>query len=161
MVRTELDHLLQENTPYGPTPEPSRVSAFEIEWERTGHGAKACDATTTGFMIDIVGLPRSPWNIAAGRVFTDHFIQKMEYDDTREMRQEIEKAFTNRVRSLRSRRKQEGLPQAERASERSKHSRQQRKYQVNKFFYPCSVALAHPQYSYSNVVVGSPSSLIR
>jgi hypothetical protein len=89
-------------------------------------------------MFDIVGLPRSPWNISAGRVFTDHFVQKMEYDDTPEMRQEIEKAFTNRIRSLRSRRKQEGLPQAERASERSKHSRQQRKYQVNKFFHPCA-----------------------
>ncbi|KAH9172229.1 hypothetical protein EDB89DRAFT_1851400, partial [Lactarius sanguifluus] len=76
------------------------------------------------------GLPRSPWNIATGRVFTDHFIQKMEYNDTPGVRQEIEKAFTNCIRSLRSRHKQEGLSQAERAFERSKHSWQQRKYQL-------------------------------
>jgi hypothetical protein len=82
-------------------------------------------------MIDIVGLPRSPWNISAGRVFTDHFIQKMEYNDMPKIRQQIEKAFTNRIRSLRSRQKRESLPQAERASAKSKHSRQQRKYQVS------------------------------
>ena len=130
MVRDELDSLLREDPPYGNTPQPSQVSAFEAEWERTGHGAKACKATPVNFMIDIAGLPRSPWNIAAGRAFTDHFVQKMEYSDTPEMRQEIEKAFTNRLKSLKSRRNRERLSQAERASGRSKHSRQQRKYQV-------------------------------
>jgi hypothetical protein len=132
-VRIELDHLLQKDPPYGRTPEPSQISAFEIEWERSDHSAKACDATMVDFMIDVVGLPRSPWNIAAGRVFTDHFIQKMGYNDTQEIRQGIEKAFTNRIKSLRARRKKEGLSQAERACERSKHSRQQRKYQVSVF----------------------------
>ncbi|KAH9057790.1 hypothetical protein EDB87DRAFT_1564728, partial [Lactarius vividus] len=82
------------------------------------------------FMVDIAGLPRSPWNIAAGRVFADHFIQKMGYNDMPEKRQEIERAFTSHIRSLRSRRKREGLPQIERASEKSKHSRQQCKYQL-------------------------------
>jgi len=130
MVRNELDNLLKESPPYGRTPEPSRVSRFLIEWEHTGHGARACDATTADFMINITGEPRSPWNISAGRVFVDHFVQKMEYDDTQETRKAIEKAFTNRIRSFRSRHKQEALSRADRASERSKHSRQQRKYQV-------------------------------
>ena len=118
-MQIELDFLLHEDPPYGRMPEPSRVSAFAAEWKRTGHGAKACDATTTDFMIDITGLPRSPWNISAGRVFTDYFIRKtrMKYNDTAEIRREIEKAFTNRTRSLRSHRKREGLPQAERASD--------------------------------------------
>ena len=100
------------------------------EWEHTGHGAKACDATTTDFMIDITGKPKSPWNIAAGRVFTDYLIEKMRYEDTQEMRKTIERAFTNRIKSLQSRHKREECPQAERAIERSRHSRQQRKYQV-------------------------------
>ena len=130
LVQIKLEFLLHEDPPYGRTPEPSQVSAFAAEWKRTGHDAKACDATTTDFMIDIAGLPRSPWNISAGRVFTDYFIRKMKYNDTVDIRLEIEKAFTNRIRSLKSRRKREQLPQAERASERSKHSRQQRKYQV-------------------------------
>ena len=106
-------------------PEPSRVSKFLIEWEHTGHSARACDATTADFMINITGEPRSPWNISAGRVFVDHFVQKMEYDDTQETRKAIEKAFTNRIRSLRSRHKREVLSRADRASERSEHSRQQ------------------------------------
>jgi hypothetical protein len=82
-------------------------------------------------MIDVAGKPRSPWNISAAQVFTDHLIGKMEYDDTPDMRKKIENAFTNRIRSLRSRRKKEGRPQAERAVERSQHARRQRKYQVS------------------------------
>ncbi|KAH9168602.1 hypothetical protein EDB89DRAFT_2073753 [Lactarius sanguifluus] len=99
LVQVELNCLLQED-PYGRTPKPSRVSTFMDEWECTGHSAKACDATPIDFMVDVVGLPRSPWNIAAGWVFMDHFIQKMGYDDTPEMQQEIAKAFTNHIRSL-------------------------------------------------------------
>jgi len=101
------------------------------EWECTGHGAKACDATTTDFMIDIAGKPKSPWNIAAGQVFADYLIEKMRYEDTQEMRKTIERAFTNRIKSLQSRHKREERPQAERVIERSRHSRQQRKYQVS------------------------------
>jgi len=112
-------------------PEPSQVSRFLTEWERTGHGAKACDATTADFMIDVAGEPRSPWNISAGHVFIDHFVQKMEYNDTQEMCKAIEKAFTNRIRSFRSCHKCEVLSQMDRASERSKHSQQQCKYQVS------------------------------
>ncbi|KAI9449263.1 hypothetical protein BJY52DRAFT_1227877 [Lactarius psammicola] len=117
LVRSELDYLLEENPPYGCTPEPSQVSRFSTEWECTGHGARACDATTADFMINIAGEPRSPWNISAGHVFVNHFVQKMEYNDTQEMRKAIERAFTNWIRSFR-------------ASERSKHSWQQRKYQL-------------------------------
>ncbi|KAH9012425.1 hypothetical protein EDB85DRAFT_1877766 [Lactarius pseudohatsudake] len=108
------------------------------EWERTGHGAKACNATTTDFMIDIAGKPKSPWNVAAGRVFAEHLIEKMGYDDTQEMQKAIEKAFSNRVKSLQSRHKREELPLVERAIEKSRHSRQQRKYQL--FQRRCSVA---------------------
>src|SRR6202012_4388343 len=92
---------------------------------------KACDATAANFAIDIMGEPRSPWNIATGCVFADHFVQKMEYDDTQGMRKAIEKAFTNRIKSLRFPPKKEALSQAEGASERSKHSQQQCKYQVS------------------------------
>jgi hypothetical protein len=59
----EIDSLLQEEPPYGRTPEPSRVSTFATEWKRTGQGARACDATPADFMIDVARLPRSPWNI--------------------------------------------------------------------------------------------------
>ena len=127
----EIDSLLDEDPPYGRTPEPSWVSTFVAEWNRTGQGARACRATPADFMIDIAGLPRSPWNISAAWIFTNHFIRKMSYNDTPEMRKKIENAFTNRFRSLKSRRKKEGLSQAERAVERSKHARRQRKYQVN------------------------------
>ena len=127
----EIDSLLREAPPYGHTPSPSQVSIFATEWKRTGQGAKACDATSANFMVDVAGKPRSPWNISAARVFTDHLIGKMEYDDTPDMRKKIENAFTNRIRSLRSRRKKEGRPQAERAVERSQHARRQRKYQVS------------------------------
>jgi hypothetical protein len=127
----EIDSLLQEDPPYGRTPEPSRVSTFATEWKRIGQGAKACDATPADFMIDVAGLPRSPWNISVAWVFSNHFIRKMRYNDTPEMQKAIEKAFTNRIRSLKSRRKKEGLSQAERAVERSQHAQRQRKYQVN------------------------------
>ena len=130
------------------------------EWENTDHGAKACDATAADFAIDITGEPRSPWNIAAGRVFADHFVQKMEYDDTQGMRKAIEKAFTNQIKSLRSRLKQEALSQVERASERSKHSRQQRKYQVSLSIRVTAQSLIY-NVSCFNVAVAPPSSLIR
>jgi hypothetical protein len=82
-------------------------------------------------MIDMAGDPRAPWNVSAGRVFADYLIEKMGRDDTPEMRRAIEKAFTNRVKSLKSRVKRDALPRAEKAAERSKHSRKQRKYQVS------------------------------
>ncbi|KAH9055110.1 hypothetical protein EDB83DRAFT_2225394 [Lactarius deliciosus] len=100
------------------------------EWERTGHGAKACDATTTNFMINIAGKPKSPWNVAAGCVFTEHLIEKMGYDNTQEMWKAIEKAFSNQVKSLQLCHKREELLLVERAIEKSRHSRQQRKYQL-------------------------------
>ena len=130
LVRTELRSLLEEDPPYGRTPERGHISTFETEWERTSGGAKACHARPADFMIDIKGLPKSPWNVSAGRVFTDHLIQKMGFNGTQEMRQKIEKAFTNRIRSLKASYKHARLSEAERASERSKHARQQRKYQV-------------------------------
>ncbi|KAH9052746.1 hypothetical protein EDB87DRAFT_1691572 [Lactarius vividus] len=94
-----------------------------------GWSAKACDAHTVDFMVDIVGLPRSPWNIAAGRVFADHFIQKMGYNDTLEKRQEIERAFTRHQEPEVSS-QAGGAPTNRKASEKSKHSWQQRKYQL-------------------------------
>ncbi|KAH9953231.1 hypothetical protein BC827DRAFT_1273687 [Russula dissimulans] len=86
LVRMEIDSLLQDDPPYGRTPERSQVSRFATEWKCTGQGAKACNATPGDFMIDVAGLPRSPWNISAARVFTDHFIGKMECSDTPDMR---------------------------------------------------------------------------
>jgi len=81
-------------------------------------------------MVDIAGTPRSPWNISAGRVFTSYLIEKTGHDDTEETRKEIEKMFSTRVKSLKSRQKRDALSQAEKAAEKSKYSRNQRKYQV-------------------------------
>ncbi|KAI9436902.1 hypothetical protein H4582DRAFT_2058377 [Lactarius indigo] len=100
------------------------------KWEHTGHGAKACDAMTTDFMINIVGKPKSPWNVTAGRVFAEHLIKKIGYGNTQEMRKAIEKAFSNRIKSLQSHHKRDKLPLVERAIEKSRHSRQQCKYQL-------------------------------
>jgi hypothetical protein len=130
LVRSELDSLLMAKPPYGRTPSPSQLAAFASEWKHTGHGAKACDATTADFMIDIAGKPKSPWNVSAGRIFVSHLIEKLGYDDTEEMRMAIEKAFSNRIKSLKSRHGRDKLSNAEKAAERSKHSRNQRKYQV-------------------------------
>jgi hypothetical protein len=130
LVRNELDSLLMVKPPYGCTPSPSQLAAFATGWERTGHGSKACDAMVTDFMIDVAGKPKSPWNVSAGRVFASHLIEKLDYNDTEEMRKEIEKAFSNRIKSLKSCHKRDMLPHVERATERSKHSRNQRKYQV-------------------------------
>ena len=130
MVQEELASLLIAKSPYGRTPEPSQLDAFTAEWKRTGYGAKACNATLTDFMIDIAGTPKSPWNISAGRVFTNHIIEKMGYDDVEETRKAIEKAFYTRFKTLKSRHGKGGLSQAERVAEKSKHSQYQRKYQV-------------------------------
>ncbi len=130
LVRIELSLLLKDKPPYGRTPSSSRLSAFMSEWESSGHGARACETTTAGFMIDIAGDPKSPWNVSAGRTFTDYFIEKTRRDDTPEMRRAVEMAFDTRIRSLKSRWKRDMLPQAAKVAERSKHSRRQRKYQV-------------------------------
>ena len=81
-------------------------------------------------MVDVAGTPKSPWNTSAGRVFTSYIIEKMGYLDVEETRRAVEKAFYTRLKSLKSCRSKDGLSQAERAAERSKHSRYQRKYQV-------------------------------
>ncbi|KAI9507347.1 hypothetical protein F5148DRAFT_1285321 [Russula earlei] len=120
LVWVELASLLIIEPPYGRTPEPSRLVAFAAQWERTGHGMRACEATASDFMIDIAGTPKSPWN--------------MGYDDTVEMRKAIEKVFCTRVKSLKSHHKSNVLSQAEKAVEKSKHSRWQRKYQL---FHRC------------------------
>ena len=130
MVRNELDSLLKAKPPYGRIPSPSQLAAFAAEWERTSRGANACDATVTDFMIDVAGKPKSPWNVSIGRVFANHLIEKMYYDDTEEMRNAIEKAFSNRIKSLQSRYRRDKLPHGEKVAERSRHSRDQRKYQV-------------------------------
>jgi len=117
---------------------------FTSEWESSGHGAKACQSTVVDFMVDIVGGPKSPWNVSAGRVFTDYFIEKTGNDDTPEMRKAVEKAFTNRVKSLKSHWKKDALSQTAKATERSKHSRKQRKYQVSfQHFHPRNATIAH------------------
>ncbi|KAH9035250.1 hypothetical protein EDB85DRAFT_2143903 [Lactarius pseudohatsudake] len=129
-VRIELSLLLKDNPPYGRTPSPSQLSTFTSEWESSGHGTKACETTTANFMVDIAGDLKSPWNVSAGRAFTDYFIKKIGHDDTPKMRREIEKAFDTRIRSLKSRWKRNMLPQAAKVAERSKHSWRQRKYQL-------------------------------
>src|SRR5882757_4227582 len=157
MVRDELASLLKAVPPYGLTPEPSQLVAFTAEWERTGHGAKACRATAGDFMIDIAGTPKSPWNISAARVFTSHIIEKMGYDDVEETRKAIEKAFYTRFKSLKSSHNKDGFSQADRRAEKSKHSRRQRKYQVIVTSF-CG-AHAYLQNSYFNVVVTLPSGM--
>ncbi|KAI9437868.1 hypothetical protein BJY52DRAFT_1229997 [Lactarius psammicola] len=110
-----------------------------------GHGAKACETTTVDFMIDIAGDLKSPWNVSAGRAFTDYFIEKIGRDDTPEMRRAIEKAFDTRIRSLKSRWKRDMLPQTTKVAERSKHSRRQRKYQVIFRISNPGICLSMPQ----------------
>ena len=90
----------------------------------------ACETTAADFMVDIAGDPKSPWNVSAGRAFAVYLIEKTGRADTPEMRKAIEKAFNSRVKSLKSRWKQDMLPQAAKVAERSKHNRKQRKYQV-------------------------------
>ena len=161
MVRVELSLLLSGNSPYGHTPPSYRLSAFASEWESSGHGAKACQSTTADFMVDLMGGPKSPWNVSAGRVFTDYFIEKTGRDDTPEMRKAVEKAFTNRVKSLKSHWKRDALSQTAKAAERSKHSRKQRKYQVcPQCFYPGNAIHNYLWCSYSNVVVRLQSFMV-
>ena len=81
-------------------------------------------------MVDLVGDPKSAWNVSAGQVVADHFIEKTGRDDTPEVRKAVEKAFTNRVKSLKSLWKKDVLSQIGKAAEKSKHSQKQRKYQV-------------------------------
>ena len=112
-------------------------------------------------MVDLMGGPKSPWNVSAGRVFTDYFIEKTGRDDTPEMRKAVEKAFTNRVKSLKSHWKRDALSQTAKAAERSKHSQKQRKYQVClQYFYPGNATLNYLWCSYSNVVVRPQSFMV-
>ncbi|KAH9015826.1 hypothetical protein EDB85DRAFT_2156367 [Lactarius pseudohatsudake] len=130
LVWTEVALLLSGKPPYGHTPPPSRLSMFSSEWENSGHGVKVCQSTAADFMVDLAGGSKSPWNVSAGRVFTDYFIEKTGRDDMPEMRKAVEKAFTNRVKSLKSQWKKDALSQTAKAAERSKLSRKQRKYQL-------------------------------
>ncbi len=122
---------------------------------------KACQGTVADFMVDLVGGPKLPWNVSAGQVFTDYFIEKTGCDDTPEMQKAVEKAFTNRVKSLKSHWKKDALSQTAKAAERSKHSRKQRKYQVSfQYFYLGNSSTAHLWCSYSNVTVRLRSFIV-
>ncbi|KAH9019626.1 hypothetical protein EDB85DRAFT_1873005, partial [Lactarius pseudohatsudake] len=70
------------------------------------------------------------WNVSAGRVFTNYFIEKTGRDDMPEMWKAVEKAFTNRVKSLKSQWKKDALLQTAKAAEQSKLSQKQHKYQL-------------------------------
>ena len=137
LVRIELASLLSAKPPYGHTPPPSRIFPFTSEWKSSGNSARACQSTAEDFMIDLVGGPKSAWNVSAGRVFTDHFIEKTGRDDTPEIRKAVEKAFTNRIKGLKSLWKNDALSPTGKAAERSKHSRKQRKYQVCLLHWEC------------------------
>jgi hypothetical protein len=151
LVRIELSSLLSEKPPYGHTPSPSRLSLFASEWDKSGKGAKACQSTATDFKIDLVGGPKSAWNVSAGRVFADHFIEKTGSDDTPTMRKAVEKAFTSRVKSLKTQWKKDGLSRTAKAVERSKHSRKQRKFQVS--FSVLLSTLRMPQFAHLCAVI--------
>ena len=94
-------------------------------------------------MVDVMGGPKSPWNVSAGRVFTDYLIEKTGRDDTPEMQKVVEKAFTNRVKSLKSHWKRDLLSQTAKAAEQSKHSRKQRKYQVQYVFITVTLGMLY------------------
>ena len=68
-------------------------------------------------MVDLVGGPKLAWNVSAGRVFADYLIEKTARDDTPEIRKAVEMAFTNRVRSLKSRQKKDALSQTGKAAQ--------------------------------------------
>jgi hypothetical protein len=59
-----------------------------------------------------------------------YLIEKLDCGDTEEMQNIIEKAFSNRIKSLKSCHERDKLSHAERATERSKHSQNQHKYEV-------------------------------
>ena len=118
MVWNELDSLSKVEPPYGHIPSPSQLAVFAAEWECTGCGTKSCDATVTDFMINVASKPKSLWNVSAGQVFASHLIEKLDYDDTEEMRNAIEKAFSNRIKSLQSCHRRDKLPHGEKDAER-------------------------------------------
>ena len=45
---------------------PAQLSMFTSEWESSGKGARACQSTAADFMVDLVGDPKSVWNVSAG-----------------------------------------------------------------------------------------------
>jgi hypothetical protein len=90
---------------------------FTSEWESSGNGARACKSTAADFMVDLVGGLKLAWNVSAGRVFADHFIEKTGRNNTSEIRKVVEKAFTNRVKSLKSQWKKDALSQTGEAEE--------------------------------------------
>jgi hypothetical protein len=78
-----------------------------------------------------------------------------------EMWKALEKAFTSRVKSLKSHQKMDALSQTAKAAERSKHSRKQRKYQVSfQQFYSGNTTIAYLWCSYSNVAVRLRSFIV-
>lgn len=75
------------------------AEAFAAYWDANNDGAtaRAC-CTATAFRIDILDVPRSPWNKSAARVFYNCFVPEGEQNPA--MVKLIENAFFVRIKSL-------------------------------------------------------------
>ncbi|KDQ50645.1 hypothetical protein JAAARDRAFT_51174 [Jaapia argillacea MUCL 33604] len=60
--RIHLNNLLKGASPLIPTVNPMESSAFSVAWMASDGTEVACEADS--FHIDILGTPRSPWNIS-------------------------------------------------------------------------------------------------
>ena len=91
--------------------------------------AQAC-CTAATFKIDLIGTTKSSWNVNACRIFVRSF-QDQEYDCR--IREEIESAFFNHVKSLKTKLQKENIGEQELQASARTHAKNQRKLTVS----PC------------------------
>lgn len=112
-----------------PTVNEQEAQDFAIAWEAGNEGATTPPCCTiTTFRFDILGFPKSPWNLSAARVFCQSFIPDAERSP--ETIKVVTKAFISRIKTLRQNYKAAQADSATRLKSARTERRNARKYLV-------------------------------
>ncbi|KDQ53072.1 hypothetical protein JAAARDRAFT_50036 [Jaapia argillacea MUCL 33604] len=130
-IRIHLNNLLKGASPLIPTVNPMESSAFSVAWMASDGAEVACEADS--FRIDILGTPRSPWNISAGHIFAATLISANGYPDTEDVVEQIQHAFATRIKSLQRDYQVSQLGPAQKQQGRSQHNRSE--WKINLFHH--------------------------
>jgi len=129
-IRGHLERLVGKNRLLQPLVDQDEAAAFAARWNMVGEDScrPCCDADS--FRFDILGLPHSPWNKSASRVFRDSYIDYYNLPSTTAVMLDVEDSFFTCLKTLKRSYRASRLLLGQRLNVSSKTRRYQRKSQV-------------------------------
>jgi hypothetical protein len=99
-VRTHLNTILGDNFLQAPMVTPEQSSMYTVVWNVDGGQACAPCCTVDNFKIDLLGPPWCAWNLSAGWIFCQSFLDFHDLADDPDLIDTVSLAFFTRIRTL-------------------------------------------------------------